>query len=1121
MSGPDAPPAGGLSPAQVLAVEHACDRFEEAWRAGGTPDIEYHVASASPDIHSVLLRELVLLDCEWRRKKGETPEPADYQARFPHASRLIHDAFQAPTPGPAHATAASPRPGEGWAAGSGAADRYDLLGEIGRGGIGVVFRGRDRRLGRDLAVKILQEAHTDCAAMRQLFVAEAQIGSQLQHPAIVPVYDLEESEDRRPYFTMKLVEGTTLAQVLAVRNDPSEGWPRLLGIFEQVCQAVAFTHSRGVIHRDLKPANIMVGAFGEVQVMDWGLARVRLPMDGPDCRAPAPAAIRTVRTNTDAAASRYGTVLGTVAYMAPEQALGDVHRLDERCDVFALGGILAEILTGRPPFGARRDEVGELAAALARLASSGADRDLIALARRCLAREPGERPRDAGEVAAAVRRQRESVEARLKAAELARAQAQARAEGERQRRRLTAGLAAAIIALGLLAGGGAWWLQRQHASRQAELARRQSTTERAIDGLLREAGQLQRRARYAEALAAVRKAEGHLEGGMAGDALRRELTDARADLNLLEAVNQVRLARAELTSDNLNFDAKRSVPLYRDAFRAYGLDPAGAAADQPAARLRERPVWPAVEGALLDWALLTADAAERSWLLQILDAADAGSEAGSWRRQLRAAMAGGDAARLRELAGQPVAAGSLSPATLENVGRLLAYRGAHADAVRWLRQAQRQYPDDFWINTTLAWAVGAAKPPDVAEAVRYYSAALALRPNSAAVLYNLGTNLCRLGRCPDAVPLLERCVELRPEFAQAHTNLGTALSETGRLPEGVEAHRAALRLQPDLVEAHNNLGHNLARLGRRAEAAASYRRAIALRPGQAVFHANLGAVVAEAGDLAAALAALRQACALDPRLPSAQLNLGSALLLLGRVSEAEKPLREAARLQPDLAAATFGLGELLRDRGEFADALSCFRRAAAMARPGDPARDLAAEQVDLMERLSAFEGKACEDLHKDVATADPETLVVLARYHAIKRRMALAAGCYREAFAARPDLADELKMGHRFAAARAAACAAVGRGADEPTLTAEGRAEWLGQAITWLQADLSSWAERLGDKDTESPFVVAGTLRSWRHHADLEGLVGHAACAPLWAAVDACVARCMDHPGPEARPPER
>ncbi len=208
---------------------------------------------------------------------------------------------------------------------TGEAGRYHLLGEIARGGMGVVLKGRDEDLGRDLAVKVLLEKHRDNAELVRRFIEEAQIGGQLQHPGIVPVYELGQLPDRRLYIAMKLVKGRTLAALLEARRDPAEDRARLLQVFEQVCQTMAYAHSCGVIHRDLKPSNVMVGNFGEVQVMDWGLAKV-LGQGGVADEEKSlrdrvePDAIRTMRTGSEAGESRAGSVLGTPAYMAPEQA---------------------------------------------------------------------------------------------------------------------------------------------------------------------------------------------------------------------------------------------------------------------------------------------------------------------------------------------------------------------------------------------------------------------------------------------------------------------------------------------------------------------------------------------------------------------------------------------------------------------------------------------------------------------------------------------------------------------------------------------------------------------------------------------------------------------------------
>lgn len=145
---------------------------------------------------------------------------------------------------------------------------FDLDDEIGRGGMGVVYQARDRRLDREVAVKVVQEAFRGDGEMARRFVAEAKITGQLQHPGVPPVHDLGELDDGSPYLAMKLVRGRTLAAALKDRPDPGHDLPRFVAAFHQVCQTVGYAHAEGVIHRDLKPQNVMVGDFGEVQVMD-------------------------------------------------------------------------------------------------------------------------------------------------------------------------------------------------------------------------------------------------------------------------------------------------------------------------------------------------------------------------------------------------------------------------------------------------------------------------------------------------------------------------------------------------------------------------------------------------------------------------------------------------------------------------------------------------------------------------------------------------------------------------------------------------------------------------------------------------------------------------------------
>ncbi len=359
-------------------------------------------------------------------------------------------------------------------------ERYQFLGEIARGGMGAVLKGRDTDLGRDLAVKVLLEKHRDKPGLIRRFIEEAQIGGQLQHPGIVPVYELGCFEDRRPFFTMKLVRGHTLAALLDARPDPAHERPRFLAVFEAACQTMAYAHARGVIHRDLKPHNIMVGSFGEVQVMDWGLAKVLRTASVIGERTPEPereTIVETARSASETYASRAGSVLGTPAYMPPEQASGELEAVDERADVFAMGAILCEILTGRPPYSGRTEAeiqrkavAGDLSEAFERLAGCGAEADLLELARCCLAPRAQDRPRDAGEVARAMTAHLAGVQERLRAAELARVEAQARIEEERKRRKTQFRMAAAILIALVLGTAGvvSQWRRAEANLRKAE-----------------------------------------------------------------------------------------------------------------------------------------------------------------------------------------------------------------------------------------------------------------------------------------------------------------------------------------------------------------------------------------------------------------------------------------------------------------------------------------------------------------------------------------------------------------------------------------------------------------------------------------------------------------------------
>jgi serine/threonine protein kinase len=234
--------------------------------------------------------------------------------------------------------------------------RYRLLGQIARGGMGVVYAAEDEKLERRVALKVLEVPGAGGELASRL-MREARVLARLEHPGIVPVHDVGTLSDGRVFYTMKFVEGQRLDKYL----ESVESIPDKLRIFLRVCEPVAFAHSRGVLHRDIKPANIMVGSFGEVLVMDWGLAKIVAPAAGDalqDADATvfeSPKAISTdVDTTQVSVITEHGTVLGTPGYMSPEQARGEVESVDGRSDIFSLGALLRFMLRegnspGSPP----------------------------------------------------------------------------------------------------------------------------------------------------------------------------------------------------------------------------------------------------------------------------------------------------------------------------------------------------------------------------------------------------------------------------------------------------------------------------------------------------------------------------------------------------------------------------------------------------------------------------------------------------------------------------------------------------------------------------------------------------------------------------------------------------
>ncbi len=283
-------------------------------------------------------------------------------------------------------------------------DYYSLCGTVGQGGVGRVLLGFDERIGRQVAIKeMLTSNEAADPSVRRRFLREAQITGRLEHPGIVPVYEMGTTSQGAPYYVMRLVRGQTLAEALVAchSEQPEQALAKRLQLLDRlidVCEAMAYAHSKGVVHRDLKPGNIVLGQFGETIILDWGLAKIGIEADV--VRRAVPAATEDGGADE---LTQVGQILGTPAYMAPEQVDSRFGEVDARTDVFALGCILYHILIGRPPLRGSLSSIVEQLKSKTPLPSprqgpASAPPELIAICDKALAKDKLRRFRDAAEL---------------------------------------------------------------------------------------------------------------------------------------------------------------------------------------------------------------------------------------------------------------------------------------------------------------------------------------------------------------------------------------------------------------------------------------------------------------------------------------------------------------------------------------------------------------------------------------------------------------------------------------------------------------------------------------------------------------------------------------------------
>jgi serine/threonine protein kinase/tetratricopeptide (TPR) repeat protein len=913
---------------QAERIDKVASAFEAAWKAGQNPRLEDWLLNIGAADRPALVKELLLLEVHYRRQGGEAVAAAEYQQRFSELDESWLNAILTASPETAvHSDAAPPdrvAPSQASPGTIRYSGDYELREELGRGGMGVVYRGHDAGLGRTLAVKVLLEKHADNDELNRRFLEEAQIMGQLQHPGVAPIHDIGRLPDGRPFFSMKQIKGQTLAELLKshrgsapqqpAKNAAQQHLPLYLSIFEQVGQTVAFAHGRGILHRDLKPANVMVGAFGEVQVMDWGLAKVLGPASDQRTRqlqaTENTSIIFSVRTQAqDDAHTDAGRVLGTPAYMAPEQARGEVEHLDERCDVFGLGAILCEVLTGQPPFPGdtlldshRKAMKSDLRDAFARLEGCGADSELVALARRCLASDKEDRPRHAGEVAAALVRYQAGVRERLRQAELDRTAAQVQATEERRRRRVWLGLAAMIVLFAVAGTGvGVWYNQNRvaWALEDGRKTQQRGDLERNIDNDLTEVDQ-QRQSLHRELAQPLTAAKlvSDIDAWKARVDRVREtwqraklLADSGKELlddswfRRLEKVDQ------QIQADHKNWgwakqlddvrgkagstvegkwDRYWAATAYLRVFHDMGLDAAAGDIASLAEKVKEAPIGYALVAALDHWTQVLPDT--DPLVPRLLDIARR-ADPDPWRDQVRDRQIWSDSRRLLRL----VQEAELDKQT-PHIVHLLAWRvGQHdkAKAAELLRAARFHYPKDFWLYYFLPQVV-----QDQGEKIGYGWAALALRPNSAPAHINLGSAVWDTDR-PGAVQHALKATEIDARFGMAYRNLGLAMAEKKDWDQAIKYFHQAIELDRNDLETRLSFAFVLRKKRDFKGASQQYQEGLALsldRRQLAGLHNNFGACLRDdLNDVDGAIEHYQKALALDPNLAEAHYNLAKAL----------------------------------------------------------------------------------------------------------------------------------------------------------------------------------------------------------------------------------------------------
>ncbi|MFO0957902.1 MAG: serine/threonine-protein kinase [Isosphaeraceae bacterium] len=995
--------------------------------------------------------------------------------------------------------------------------RFQILRPHAQGGLGAVYVALDSELNREVALKQILENHADDPISRGRFLVEAEITGGLEHPGIVPVYGLGTYGDGRPYYAMRFIRGDSLREAIDAfhkrpKSDPNRSleFRQLLKKFTDVCNAIEYAHSRGVLHRDIKPGNVIVGKHGETLVVDWGLAKAL-------GKSAADAAERTlIPSSADGSSETLpGQAMGTPAYMGPEQARGDLEKLGPRSDVYSLGATLYYLLTGQAPFQGhpaavlKAVEQGDFPRPRSRDASIDPALETIVL--KAMAKVPADRYASARDLAADVDR--------WLADERVEAYPEPWTRGlnrwlARHRTGVTGIAAAGIVAL---IGLGIVSAVQTKARQALDVA----------NGKLTEAN---RELTASNAELEIQRQRAEEREGQAIDAVKR-FKDVIADNPDLKNNPALESLRRTLLKEPLAFFGR-----LRERLQA-------AEDTRPESLVR-------LAGIIEDYAHLADEIGDIRDALKVHE-----DSLAIWERLVR------------DQPGRDEYQSGL--ATLENCrGNFLKRTGrpdealaAHERALAIYERLAGDHPTLIWYQARLADShnnVGnllddIGRPDEARGAheralairerlagdhptVTEYQADLALSNN------NLGAVLDATGRTDEALAAHERALAIRErlagdqptiteyqaDLAASYYNLGALLGNRGRTDEALAAYGRAIAIYGGLADDHptvigyqariadslNNVGNLLDDIGRPHDALAAHERALAIhdrlagdhpnvawyQAALAASHTNLGTGLNAAGRTDEARAVHERALTIyerlvgnHPEVPDHASGLGIAWNNLAMIdlqasgfAEARENLLKAISWQKkaldanprhpryrqyyanhlrNLIGAERGLGH--------DDEATRIRRELAEFRLHDP------EFEPLDARLKAV-------LNGEEARENAERLA-LARRAYDTERFATAAKLWGEAFDSDSKLADSRNPQHRYNAACAAALAASGDGTDPPA-DGEAKGHLRASALGWLKAELVAWSPFVEQGPPQARAFVAKTLQHWQKDADLAGI---------------------------------